>query len=53
MLLEFANSRELIIVNTFFQKDAAKLVTYEAGDSKMYFAAQVFRRCNRVESQAK
>ena len=53
MLLEFANSRELIIVNTFFQKDAAKLVTHEAGDSKMYSAAQVFRRCNRVESQAK
>ena len=53
MLLEFANSRELIIVNTFFQKNAAKLVTNEAGDSKMYSAAQVVRRCNRVESQAK
>src|SRR6185436_10207234 len=31
MALEFADSRELIIANTFFQKDAAKLVTYESG----------------------
>src|SRR6185436_3405707 len=47
MVLEFADSRELIIANTFFQKDAAKLVTYESGGSKTVVDYMMVRNCDR------
>ena len=47
MILEFADSRELIIANTFFQKDVAKLVTYESGVSKTVVDYMMVRKCDR------
>ena len=39
MLLEFAEAAELVITNTFFQKDDVKKITYMPGRSKttIYF----------------
>ena len=47
MILEFADSRELIIANTFFQKEAAKLVTYESGGSKTVVDYMMVRKSDR------
>jgi hypothetical protein len=47
MLLEFADSREMIIANTFFQKNDAKKITYKSGDNSTVIDYMMVRKCDR------
>ena len=47
MLLEFAEARQLVVLNTMFRKDDAKKVTYESGGNKSQIDYMLVRKVDR------
>ena len=47
MLLEFGEAMEFVILNTWFQKEIAKLVTYESGGCKSQIDYILVRKSER------
>src|SRR5271163_4445121 len=47
MVLEYADALDLVVVNTWFEKDEGKLVTYESGGSRTVMDYILTRRSER------
>jgi len=48
MLLEFADAMQLVILNTWFQKDKSRLVTFESAGNRTVVDYMLVRKCNRT-----
>src|SRR5207245_10438078 len=48
MLLEFADAMQLVILNTWFQKDKSRLVTFESAGNRTMVDYVLVRKCDRT-----
>src|SRR5439155_6006616 len=48
MLLEFGDAMQLVILNTWFQKDKSRLVTFESAGNRTVVDYVLVRKCDRT-----
>src|SRR5207253_5868501 len=52
MLPEFADAMQLVILNTWFQKDKSRLVTFESAGNRTVVDYVLVRKCDRTSSSS-